>query len=195
VERSGVPPTQTEHGRAAPVDERRERFGGFNFGAAFFGWLVAVAITVLLSAVAAAIGGGIGSAVSSGPGALQNAGGIALAGGIVLLVILAIAYFAGGYVAGRMSRFDGGRQGLGVWLIGLIISIILALVGTIAGAGYDVLSKLNLSAVPTSPSTLGIGGLIGVVIILAGTLLAAIGGGKAGERYHRRVDRFGPSVP
>jgi hypothetical protein len=32
------------------------------------------------------------------------------------------------------------------------------------------------------------------VVILVGTLLAAIGGGKAGERYHRRVDRFAPSA-
>jgi hypothetical protein len=170
------------------VDPRRERYGGFNFGAAFFGWLVAVGVTVLLSALASALGATVGSVVSPGA-AQQAAGGIALAAGIVLLVVLGVAYFAGGYVAGRMSRFDGGRQGLGVWLIGLVISLILAIVGTVAGAQYDVLSGLNLSAVPTSPQALGIGGLIGLLLVLAVTAAASIGGGKVGERYHRRVDR------
>ena len=45
---------------------------------------------------------------------------------------LAVAYFAGGYVAGRMSRFDGARQGLGTWLLGLVVTVVLAVVG--AGA-------------------------------------------------------------
>jgi hypothetical protein len=30
-----------------------------------------------------------------------------------------------------------------------------------------------------------------LVVVLLGTLLAAVAGGKAGERYHRRVDRAG----
>jgi hypothetical protein len=34
---------------------------------------------------------------------------IGIVGGISLIVIALIAYFAGGYVAGRMSRFDGER--------------------------------------------------------------------------------------
>ena len=36
---------------------------------------------------------------------------IGLGGGILLLAVLAIAWFCGGYVAGRMARFDGARQG------------------------------------------------------------------------------------
>ena len=41
-----------------------------------------------------------------------------------------------------MSRFDGARQGVGVWVMGFVV-----------------------------------------------TLVAAVLGGKAGERYHRKVDR------
>ncbi len=37
----------------------------------------------------------------------------ALLGGIALLVALIVAYYAGGYVAGRMSRFDGAPPGHG----------------------------------------------------------------------------------
>ena len=44
-----------------------------------------------------------------------------IGGGIAVLVVLFLAYLAGGYVAGRMSRFDGARQGLAVWVIGLLV--------------------------------------------------------------------------
>src|SRR5699024_12645230 len=45
--------------------------------------------------------------------ATSNAESIGLGGAIALLVVLMIAYYCGGYVAGRMSRFDGARQGFG----------------------------------------------------------------------------------
>jgi hypothetical protein len=32
---------------------------------------------------------------------------------------------------------------------------------------------------------------LALAIIVVGTLIAAVAGGKAGERYHRRVDRVG----
>jgi hypothetical protein len=35
------------------------------------------------------------------------------------------------------------------------------------------------------------GGLIALAAILVGTLIAALSGGKVGERYHKRVDRAG----
>ena len=87
----------------------------------------------------------------------------------MLLIVLALAYHAGGYVAGRMSRFDGARQGLGVWLIGLIITILLAIAGAILGSSVNLLAQLNLPTVP----------LITLVLVLVVTLLAALGGGKA----------------
>ena len=34
--------------------------------------------------------------------------------------------YGGGYVAGRMARFDGGRQGFRVWLLGLLVTIAAA---------------------------------------------------------------------
>ena len=41
---------------------------------------------------------------------------IGVGGAIAVLVVLMIAYYCGGYVAGRMARFDGLRQGVGVWM-------------------------------------------------------------------------------
>src|SRR4051812_5250640 len=39
---------------------QRDRFGGFNWGAAFFGWLVAIGMGVVLTAIVAAAGAAIG---------------------------------------------------------------------------------------------------------------------------------------
>ncbi len=167
----------------------REKFGGFNWGAAFFGWLVATAVSVLLLALVSAIGGPIaGSSFNSGQQAASAAGAIGIIAGIVFLLVLALAYYAGGYVAGRMSRFDGGRQGLGVWIIGLVITILLAVAGAILGSQFNVLSQLSLPTVPNAGS-LGIGALVTLVLVLVVTLVAAMGGGKAGRSYHRKVDR------
>jgi hypothetical protein len=52
-----------------------------------------------------------------------------------------------------------------------------------------VLEQLNLPRIPLSGETLTTGGLIAIVVALVGTLIAAVAGGKVGERYHRRVDR------
>jgi hypothetical protein len=41
--------------------DRHARFGGFNLGADFFGWLVAIALTVLLASIAGAVAAGLGS--------------------------------------------------------------------------------------------------------------------------------------
>ena len=112
-----------------------------------------------------------------------------VAGAIALLVVLMIAYYCGGYVAGRMSRFDGARQGFGAWMFGIAVTILLALAAVILGSEYNVLDQLNLPSLPVGESTLTTGGAIALAAIVLGTLLAAIVGGKAGERYHRKVDR------
>jgi len=163
---------------------QRDEYGGINWGAAFFGWLVAVGIGVLLTALLSAAGAAVG--ISE-----ESADTVGIVGGIALLVIGLLAYYAGGYVAGRMSRFDGARQGLGTWLWGIIIAIVLALIAVIAGSEYNVFAGLNLPRIPVDEGDLTTGGLIVLAIILIGTLLAAMAGGKAGERYHRRVDDLG----
>ena len=56
---------------------------------------------------------------------LQPHVGFGLVGGIVLLVILFVAYYCGGYVAGRMARFHGARQGFAVWVWALVIAIVV----------------------------------------------------------------------
>jgi amino acid transporter len=181
--------------RAPAADEvrarQRDEYGGINWGAAFFGWLVAIGMAAILTGILSAAGAAIGLTEISGAEVRGSAEEISLIGAIVLLLILALAYYCGGYVSGRMSRFDGGRQGVGTWIIGLLVTILLAVLGAIADAEYNVLAKLELPRIPVDEGSLTTGGIITLIAVVLLTLLAAIGGGKAGERYHRKVDRVG----
>ena len=168
---------------------RRDEFGGMNLGAAFFGWLVALGMAALLTALLAAAGTAIG--LPEGTPSTGDADTVGIVGGALLVVVLALAYYCGGYVAGRMSRFDGGRQGFGVWLVGLVITVLIGIAGAVFGSEYNVFQKLELPRIPIDEGSLATGGAIALAAVLIGTLLAAILGGKVGRRYHARVDRAG----
>ena len=171
---------------------QREEFGGTNWGAAFFGWLVAVGLGALLTAFVSAAGAAIALSEFDGVAdANGEAETIGLVGGIALVVVAVVSYFAGGYVAGRMSRFDGGRQGMAVWIWSIAVAVLLAVVGAVAGEEYNLFASLDLPRVPIDEGDLTTGGLVALIAIVLGTALAAIAGGKTGEAYHRRVDRAG----
>jgi hypothetical protein len=168
------------------VAAQRATFGGVKWGAAFFGWLLLIS---LLGAAGVAFG--LARGVDSADEAAEQAETIGLGGAIAVLVVLFLAYLAGGYVAGRMARFDGVRQGIAVWVIGLLVVVVLAAAGAIAGAQYNVLQELDLPRIPIDEGTATTGGIVTLVAILLATLLGAMLGGKLGDRYHRKVDRAG----
>jgi hypothetical protein len=171
------------------VQEQKSRFGGMKFGACFFGWLTATGLTLLLASLLSAVGLGVGQTVDPGQ-VTGNAQGVGIGAAIVLLVVIFLGYYAGGYVAGRMARFNGVKQGLGVWLWAVIIAIVLAVLGLIAGAQFDVLSRLQaLPQIPVDAQTLTTGGVISALAVAIVSLVAAILGGLTGMRYHRKIDR------
>ncbi|HEX8646425.1 MAG TPA: hypothetical protein VF715_05960 [Thermoleophilaceae bacterium] len=172
--------------------EARDRFGGLNWGAAFFGWLTALGMAAILTAILSAAGAAIGlSEGSAATAAEDNAETVGIVGGVLLLLVLATAYYCGGYVAGRMSRFDGKRQGFGVWAIGFLITLAIAAAAAIFGSEWNILNQLNLPRIPIDEGDLATGGAIALVLALATTLLGAILGGAKGRHYHDRVDRAG----
>ena len=180
--------------RTQVVAAQKERFGGLSWGAALFGWLSANGMAVLLIALlsAAGLAFGLSDTVSSVDQAAESAtSGIGLGAGIALLVALFLAYLAGGYVAGRMARFDGARQGVAVWVIGLVVVVLLALAGLVFGAQYNVLAQLDLPRIPIDEGTATTAGVIALVAVLLATLIGAVLGGLLGTRYHRKVDRVG----
>jgi hypothetical protein len=66
--------------------------------------------------------------------------------------------------------------------------------GALFGAEYNVLEQLNLPRIPVEEGSLTAGASVALVLVVVITLLAAMGGGKAGERFHRKVDRVGYRV-
>ncbi|WP_374970391.1 hypothetical protein [Terrabacter sp. BE26] len=191
-----VPADRAERlAREDVVLDQRDAFGGVKVGSAFFGWLTATGMAVLLTALVAAAGTAVGVATSTNvdqaaSDASRNPQSVGLVGGILLLVILFVAYFCGGYVAGRMARFDGAKQGLAVWLWAVVIALVVAGLAAVAGSKYDVLSQLNsFPRIPVDGGTLSKGGIIALVVVAVASLLGALLGGLAGMHYHRKVDR------
>src|ERR671915_1023278 len=194
-----APAPNTETARPAPASNtntetaqrlrarQHDEFGGINWGSAFFGWLVTVGMAAILIGLLSAAGAAFGLSD------VNDTETIGVAGGILLVLVLAAAYYCGGYVSGRMSRFDGGRQGIAVWALGLAVTLMLALAGTLFGAEYNVFEQLNLPRVPVDEGSLTAGAAVALVGVVVVTLGAAMGGGMVGERFHHRVDRVGYS--
>lgn len=168
------------------------RYGGFHLGAALFGWLVSTGIgAILLGIITAA---GISFALTSMDQAqILNPEGVDTIGfisGVIFLAVLAISYFAGGYVAGRMSRFNGALQGFGVWAVGLVLTILVGILGSLFGSNYNVLQQMNLPHIPIDQGSFTTGGIIAMIVALIVSLLAAVSGGRTGENYHRKIDHI-----
>jgi hypothetical protein len=184
--------------RKSVVSREKEEHGGFKVGSAFFGWLTATGMGVLLTAILAAAGTAVGVAtntkVSDATKAVKgsSASTIGLVGGIVLLVILFVSYYCGGYVAGRMARFNGLKQGLAVWLWAIVIAVVVGIVGAIAGSKYNILAKLNtFPRLPVHEGSVTTGGVIALLAVVVAALVGALLGGLAGMRFHRKVDKTG----
>jgi hypothetical protein len=179
------------------VAREKEQFGGMRFFTAFFGWLTATGAAVLLTALVAGAGAAVGLGAEVDPAqteqaAADNAATVGLIGAIALAVVVFVAYFCGGYVAGRMARFSGAKQGIAVWLWALIVAVVLAIVGAIAGSQFNVLADLNsFPRIPINEGDLAMGSIITAVVVALVSLGGAILGGMAGMRYHRKVDKAG----
>jgi hypothetical protein len=175
------------------VARQKQSFGGLKIGATFFGWLAAAGAGVLLTALLASLGAGIGLSSSLNPDEVTGqAGTIGIISAVVLLVVIFIAYFCGGYVAGRMARFNGAKQGLGVWLWAIIAAAVVAVLAAITGNQVDASRYLDGGPqIPMSRAALTTSGIIAALAALAVALIGAILGGLSGMRFHRRVDRAG----
>ncbi|MFB7892011.1 hypothetical protein ACFC1I_07425 [Microbacterium sp. NPDC056044] len=212
ADRDGVPDVQearrardidsvSEHREASLRDvvatRERERFGGIKFGSAFFGWLTALGALVALTAVVAAIGAATGltspqAVDDAAEAATSNLGTATIIGAIAIAVVLFVAYFAGGYVAGRMARFSGAKQGFAVWLWAIVMAIVVAVITLIAGSQWDILANVDIfPRIPVTADTATVTGILTAVGAAVITLVAAVLGGMAGMSYHRRVDRVG----
>jgi len=190
------PPVSTSR-RHEVLERERERHGGIKIGSAFFGWLTATGTAVLLTALLAAAGTAVGLSTDTdvddaASAAAEDPTTIGILGAVALLLVLFVSYYCGGYVAGRMARFDGAKQGVAVWLWALGIAVVVAVLGAVAGNEFNVLANLNsFPRLPIGEGDLSTAGILAAIGVVVASLAGAILGGIAGMRFHRRVDRAG----
>ena len=185
-------------------EQRRQdllaRYGGFYWGADFLGFAVATFFTIVFLGIVGAIIGAVGYQLgapvpsvhtSSLNGVATTTQQLGLGGLIGALIAVFLAYFLGGYAAGRMTRFDGVRNGVGVVIWTIIVAIILGILGAIFGSKFNVGSVLHLNI---SASTLTTAGVISLIVTLVVMFLGAMLGGAVGGRFHRRYTELGEPV-
>jgi hypothetical protein len=173
-----------DEGRAVRVVDVHQRFGGFDAGASIAGALAALGATVLIGGILGGIGTiGYQLDLERGTEELSAAG---LIGGLVTLFV---AFLIGGWVAGRMARYDGGRNGLmtAVWFI--LAAAALAAIGAWLGDRYNVFDDLAVPRWFSDNATTAVAIISGVgaaVVMLA----AGFVGGLLGARYHHKADAY-----
>ncbi len=175
------------------AEEREERlrdiYGGVDWLASFLGFIFV--------AVAGAIFAGIASLVLVPLGFSLDIVSVEGVAGITTLVILGIlvffSYLFGGYVAGRLSRFDGGRNGAMTVVWGTVVgALVLAVFGILPGALFQTVR--DFLAENVTPVIVGLleAGLIGLAIVAGAIIVAVLGGiagGRLGSRFHTEIDR------
>jgi hypothetical protein len=174
-------------------DRLRDMYGGVDWLASFLGFVFTVVLASVFSAIAGLVLVPFGLTPELSDGQL---GASVLTGLAVLGVLIFLTYFFGGYVSGRLARFDGGRNGAMVLVWTFIVALILALVAVVfsgflpAGAA-EAIGKLERGTVSTATNLAG-AGVAGIVAAVAALLLALLGGffgGRLGSRYHTEIDR------
>ena len=160
---------------------RRHRRGvGFSSAGTFGGALAAIGMLALIAGILTAVGAAIGvhADFTDTEWRAIGWGGVA-----ALAVALFLSFLMGGYIAGRMALGSGVRNGLLVFVTGLVVFGVAGLL-TWALAGQDsIVQALRDADVPTTGSIwtdIGIGAAIaGGLAMLFGSLL----GGMSGARW------------
>lgn len=163
------------------VAEARRRFGGLDWGASVGGLLAAVGTLVLL-------GGLAGAAGSIGYRYGTSDEDLSIGGFIAGLVVLLLAFFVGGWVAGRVARYDGGRNGVMAVVLFLVLAAGLAELGAWLGDTYNLFSSRPDLPDWFSGQDLGLAALATAAIAALVALVAGWLGGIVGARYHKRAD-------
>jgi hypothetical protein len=167
----------------------RERFGGADVVAGILGMFAALGTLVFLGALLAAGAGEIPYQLNQIDldGNLQE---VEVIGALVAIAVVFASFFVGGWAAGRMARYDGGINGVGVALWFILLVAIFGLLGAWFGSEYNAFAGAGL---PDWFAQIGADDftLKSIAGAAAGIVTALLGGGIGGlfgEQYHRRVD-------
>lgn len=174
------------------AEEREERlrdmYGGVDWLASFLGFVFAAVAGAFLFLIAGFIAVPLGFSFDLGSGGLEAA---TITGLVVVGVIIFLTYLFGGYVAGRLARFDGGRNGAMTVAWSILVAAVLTVGGILSVPIFDgVRSFIQESALPALNGLLG-AGIVGIIVLVGAVLAALLGGfvgGRLGSRYHSGID-------
>lgn len=188
-EAASYPDSYMEEDEAREV-RLREVYGGVDWLASFIGCVFAIVCSaILLTLFAGLVLNSLGFTLN-----LQgrNIDAVVITGLVIIGLVLFVSYFFGGYVAGRLARFDGGLNGAATVLWGILLSAILLVASFLPGPLFELLRGfVQNSVLPTIGGLTEIG-LAGAAIIVGALLLELLGGflgGRLGNLYHTRIDR------
>lgn len=178
-------------GRRQDLGTIHERFGGVDTPSAIAGMFTALGVLVFLSSLLAAWFGDLAYQLNllDPDGVLQEFEVVAF---VVLIVAVFIAFFVGGWAAGRMARIDGGITAIAMAMWMLLVIVIFAAVGAFIGTEFNAFGQAGLpdwiSQLDAEDITIGAGlATIGTILLM---FVASWMGGRAGEMYRRDADRI-----
>ncbi len=138
-------------------------------------------------AILAGIAGGLLEATGADADITARWGDLGVAAGLVVAGLLFLAYLFGGYVAGRMARRAGALHGVGVFVLGvLIVALVAVIVRQVAGT-EAVVDRLRDMGLPTTGDEWSDVGTVAGLASLLGALAGAVIGGILGERWHAKL--------
>lgn len=176
-------------GGSENVSDVYERYGKPDLVASAVGMFAGLGMLIFLGALIAAGAAGIDFQLNmlNEQGTLDEASVIGL---VVAALIVFASFVVGGFAAGRMSRYNGGLNGMGagLWLI-LLVAIFAAL-GAWVGPEYNAFNRVDLPNwfAQIDVDDLTAAAAIASAVLVVATLAGGYVGGRLGETYHTRVD-------
>jgi hypothetical protein len=183
--------TGPDPGHESPRDRKRlarqAGLGRVSFISVLAGVLVAYGAFAVLAALVGAVAVAIGLDTELASNDWDTFG---VGSAVTVTMVAFVAYWFGGYVAGRMARRAGLVNGLAVVVLAVLLVVV---VGAIAASQTDTdaiqanLRNLGLPITGTEWARIGTVAGIGTLV---GMLVGAGIGGVVGERWHSELARW-----
>jgi hypothetical protein len=164
-----------------------QKSGGADIGASLSGMFAALGALAFLGAVIVALATEFDYQLDliDSEGAVVEA---SIAGTVAAVIVVFVAFLFGGWVAGRMTRGDGGMSGLGAGLWLLVLGAIFALLGALVAPELNAFAAAELpdwfSALTEENRTTA--GIVALVVFAAAVLFGGYVGGRLGESNDHR---------
>jgi hypothetical protein len=183
--------TGSAPGYESPRDRKRlarqAGLGRVSFISALAGVLVAYGAFALLAALVGAVAVAIGLNAEL---ASNDWDTFEMGSAVTVTVVAFVAYWFGGYVAGRMARRAGLVNGLAVFVLAVLLVVVVGAIAASQAETKAIQANLRSLGLPTTGTEWAQIGTVAGIGTLVGMLLGAGIGGVVGERWHSELARW-----